>query len=213
MRVAMIGATGLIGRALAPRIAASHDLLLIGRRAAGVKGAEERVAPTAEWPQQLAGETIDVAISTLGTTIRQAGSWDAFRAVDVDAVLGFARAAHKAGARQFLCVSSVGADPGARNRYLAMKGAAERDLAAIGFDRVDIIRPGLLRGDRGDDRRLGERIAIAVSPILNPLLRGPLDRFAAIDADRVAAAMAALVGAAGDGRQIHFNRELRRLAD
>ena len=71
MRVAMIGATGLIGRALAPRIAASHDLLLIGRRAAGVKGAEERIAPIAEWQGLLAGETIDVAISTLGTTIRR----------------------------------------------------------------------------------------------------------------------------------------------
>ena len=212
MRVAMIGATGLIGRSLGPRVAAEHDLLLIGRRAAGIAGAEDHVAPIADWPKQLIGETIAVAISTLGTTIRQAGSWDAFRAVDVDAVLGFARAARAAGARQFLCVSSVGADAGARNRYLAMKGEVERDLAAIGFERLDIIRPGLLRGDRGDDRRLGERIAIAIGPLLNPLLRGPLDRFAAIDADKVAAAMASLIGAEGGGRHIHFNRILRQSA-
>ena len=212
MRVAMIGATGLIGRSLAPRLAAAHDLLLIGRRSAGVAGAEERVAPVHEWPNLLAGETIDVAISTLGTTIAQAGSWDAFRAVDVDAVVAFARAARIAGARQLLSVSSVGANAGARSRYLAMKGDTEDRLAGIGFDRLDIVRPGLLLGDRGGDPRLGERIAIAISPVLGLLLRGPLDRFAAIDADRVAAAMAALVGKAGHGRYIHINRDLQRRA-
>ncbi|MCY7271872.1 MAG: hypothetical protein LH485_07480, partial [Sphingomonas bacterium] len=135
MRVAMIGATGLIGRALAMRLAASHDVLLIGRRAAGVSGAEERLGPIDRWPGLLAGEAIDVAISTLGTTIKQAGGWEAFRAVDVTAVLGFATAAKAAGARQMLSVSSVGALAGARNNYLAMKGETERELGRIGFDR------------------------------------------------------------------------------
>ena len=208
MRIAMIGATGLIGQALAPRLAVDHDLLLVGRRPAGVAGAEERLAPMDEWSALLAGEAIDVAISTLGTTIRQAGNWEAFRAVDATAVLRFARAARAAGARQMLSVSSVGANAGARNKYLAMKGAAEDGLAALGFERLDIIRPGLLRGDRGDDRRLGERIGSAISPVANLLLRGRLDRFAAIDAERVAAGIAALVGAKGNGRRVHFNREI-----
>lgn len=208
MRIAMIGATGLIGQALAPRLAVDHDLLLIGRRPAGVAGAEERIAPMDEWSAVLAGEAIDVAISTLGTTIRQAGNWEAFRAVDATAVLRFARAARAAGARQMLSVSSVGANAGARNNYLAMKGAAEDGLAALGFERLDIIRPGLLRGDRGDDRRLGERIGSAISPVANLLLRGRLDRFAAIDGERVAAGIAALVGAKGNGRRVHFNREI-----
>ncbi|MES2904752.1 MAG: NAD(P)H-binding protein [Pseudomonadota bacterium] len=212
IRIAMIGATGLIGRALAPRlVAAGHDVLLIGRRTADVAGAKERVGRTAEWPGLLADESLDVAISTLGTTWKQAGSWDAFRAVDHDAVVAFAGAAKAAGARQFLTVSSVGADPEARNHYLALKGEVERDLAARGFERLDIIRPGLLRGNRGSDRRLGERIGIAVSPMANLLLRGSLDKIAAIDADVVAKAMAALAGAAGEGRHIHFNRDIRRL--
>lgn len=214
MRIAMIGATGLIGRALAPRlVAAQHDLLLIGRRPAGISGAEERVAPTDQWPGLLAGEAIDVALSTLGTTIKQAGSWEAFRAVDVDAVLGFARAAKAAGARQMLSVSSVGAMAGARNQYLAMKGETERELAKIGFERLDIVRPGLLRGNRGGEPRIGERIGLALSPLANLLLRGSFDRFAAIDADTVAAAMAMLVGSAGPKRQIHFNRDLKQLLD
>lgn len=212
MRIAMIGATGLIGRSLAPRLAADNDLLLIGRRSAAVAGAEERIGPIGEWPNSLAGVTIDVAISTLGTTWKQAGNWAAFRAVDVEAVIGFARAARAAGARRMLAVSSVGALPGARNKYLAMKGEVERELRQIGFERLDIIRPGLLRGDRGSDRRLGERIGIAISPVVNLLLRGRLDRFAAIDADQVAAAMAALVGVEAKGRHIHHNRNLTALA-
>lgn len=208
----MIGATGLIGRSLAPGLAASHDLLVIGRRPAGLAGAEERIAPIAEWSAILAGETIEVAISTLGTTWKQAGNWEAFRAVDVDAVASFARAARAAGARQMLGVSAVGALAGAPNRYLAVKGEVERELGRMGFERLDIVRPGLLRGTRGSDRRLGERIGISISPVVNVLLRGPLDRFAAIDADRVAGAMAALVGAEREGRHVHFNRDLRRLS-
>ncbi len=214
MRIAMIGATGLIGRALAPLlVAAGHEVVLVGRRSAGVAAAREKIGPMADWPSMIADESADVAISTLGTTIKQAGSWDAFRAVDVDAVLGFAGAAKAAGARQMLSVSSVGALHGARNRYLAMKGEAERGLEQLKFERLDIVRPGLLLGNRGGDPRMGERIAIAVSPFLGLLLRGKLDKFAAIRADQVAAAMAALVGSAGEGQRVHFNHDLAGLAD
>ena len=213
MRIAMIGGTGLIGRGLAPLlVAGGHELLLIGRRPAGVAGAAERLAPMADWPTLLADEPVDVAISTLGTTFRQAGSWAAFRAVDVDAVLAFASAAKAAGARQMMSVSSVGALPGARNRYLAMKGEVERGLCVIGFARLDIVRPGLLRGNRDRERRTAERIGIAVSPLADLLLRGRFDKFAAIDAERVVKAMAALVGADDGGRHVHFNRDLLRIA-
>lgn len=211
MRVALIGATGLIGRSLAPQLAAQHEVLLIGRRHSGFD-AREIVAPAVEWPVRVENEQLDVAVSTLGTTWKKAGSWPAFDAVDHDAVLGFARAARQAGARQFVAVSSVGAAPGSRNRYLALKGRVEQALAEIGFDRLDIIQPGLLRGARGPDRRRGERLGILVSPLANLFLRGRLDRFAAIDASEVAVAIAELIGAEGRGTFIHDNREIRALA-
>ena len=211
MRVALIGATGLIGRSLAPRLATAHHLLVIGRRPAGVAGAEERIGSMSEWPAHVADEALDVAVSALGTTWNKAGSWPAFEAVDHDAVLGFARAARTAGARQFVTISSVGASPDSRNRYLALKGRVERGLADIGFERLDIIQPGLLRGSRGADRRRGEWFGILVSPLANLVLRGRLDRFAAIDASAVAAAIAALIGAEMRGVFIHRNREIRGL--
>jgi uncharacterized protein YbjT (DUF2867 family) len=212
-RIVMIGATGLIGRSLAPLlIGKGHDLLLVGRRESGIAGAREKIGEMHDWPGMLEGEAADVAISTLGTTRKQAGTWAKFVAVDEQAVLAFAAAARRAGARQMLGVSSVGADPESRNDYLALKGRVERSLAKTGFDRLDIFRPGLLIGNRGNDRRTGERIGIALSPIVNPFLRGRFDRFAAIPATRVAAAMAALTGQVGNGTFIHQNRQIRALS-
>lgn len=212
-RMAMIGATGLVGRSVAPAlIEAGHDLLIVGRRGAGVDGAREVVAPIAGWSESLAGTPLDVAISAVGTTWRKAGNWEAFEAVDRFAVAAFAQAARAAGARQFILVSSVGADPAAANRYLALKGAVEADLAALGFEQLDIVRPGLLTGKRGRDRRPGERFGILVSPLVNPFLRGRLARFRAIPAATVARAIVALAGNPRNGRRVHTNRDLERLA-
>lgn len=209
----MIGASGLVGRSLAPLLVASgHDVLILARRPAGMAETEEIVGEMDAWPALLGDRGIDVAISTLGTTWRNAGSWAAFEAVDRGAVVAFARAARAAGAGQMVTVSSTGADPGSQSRYLAIKGHAERDLALLGYERLDVLRPGLLRGERGTDRRRGERIAIRLSPLTNLMLRGPLDRFAAIDAEAVARATAALVGQRDPGQFVHHNREIRRLA-
>lgn len=208
----MIGATGLIGRQLAPLLVGDgHDLLLLSRRPTGVGGASELIGSMEQWPALLAKESLDIAISTLGTTWKKAGSWSAFEAVDRTAVVDFAQAAKGTGARQMISVSSVGADPGARNRYLALKGQVEADLGAIGFDRLDIVRPGLLVGERGAERRVAERVGIRLSPLINPLLRGSLGRYRAIDSATVAGAMAALVGARGNGTHIQFNRDIERL--
>jgi len=215
MRVAMIGATGLVGSLAAPRLLAQGcrvDALL--RRPSGLAhpGWREHVAPPDEWPAIVAALGPEAAVSALGTTMRKAGSEAAFRAVDLDMVVAFARAAAAAGARHMITVSSVGADPKSPNFYLRIKGEMETALAALGFERLDIFRPGLLRGPRGGERRLGERIGIALSPLVNPFLRGPLDRFAAIDADLVAAAIAAALRRSGGGVRRHGNREIGRLA-
>lgn len=207
-RVAMIGATGLIGRDLAQRlVAAGHELVAVGRRASGVDGASDLIVAVDQWDIALTGRSIDVAISTLGTTRKAAGSMAAFEAIDRHAVAAFARSAKAAGARHWMMVSSVGADPASRSGYLAVKGRAEADVLALGFDRTDIFRPGLLLGSR-DEHRPAERIAILVSPLINPLLVGSADRYRSIPATTVAAAMAASVSASGAGQFVHQNREI-----
>lgn len=215
MRVAMIGATGLVGSLAAPKLVAQGCIVdALSRRPGHFADPRwrEHVAPPEQWPELLASLGADAAVSTLGTTMRQAGSQAAFRAVDHDLVVDFARSAAAAGARRMVAVSSVGADPGSANFYLRTKGEMEVALEALGFERLDILRPGLLRGERGGDRRLGERVGIALSPVVKLVLRGPLDRFAAIDADRVAAAIAGALRRTGPGTFRHENRAIRELA-
>jgi uncharacterized protein YbjT (DUF2867 family) len=137
---------------------------------------------------------------------------EAFEAIDRTAVVDFARAAREDGARQWMMVSSTGADPESRNAYLAVKGRAEADVLTLGFERVDIFRPGLLMGER-PDKRPAERLGQLMSPLLNLLLGGSLDRYQSIPAQSVAEAMARTAGSTDTGCEVHHNREIRTLAD
>ncbi|MBB3764347.1 Rossmann-fold NAD(P)-binding domain-containing protein [Sphingomicrobium lutaoense] len=214
MRIALIGATGLIGRSLVPMLA-RHDLLTLGRRESlpFMPHHREKVGPIEDWPGLLEGDGVDVAIAAIGTTWAKVRDWEKFEAIDRHGVTSFAEGARRAGARQLIVISSALADADSRNRYLAIKGRMEADVRKLGFERVDVVRPGLLRGKRGSDRRPGERFGILISPLLNLLLRGPLEKYQAIDAEQVARAVAALVGKAGGGVFIHHNRELKALGE
>lgn len=215
MRIVVIGATGLVGSLLVDRLLAlGVQVYAIGRRAgeANRPGRRDHVAPPADWPRIAREIGADAAVSALGTTWRAAGSEAAFRAVDLDMVVGFARAAREGGAERMLTISSVGADAGSRSFYLAVKGEMERDLAALGFSRLDILQPGLLVGSRGVERRLGERIGIALSPLANLFLRGRLARYAAIDAALVADTAASCLLSTEPGVFRHENAAIRALA-
>jgi uncharacterized protein YbjT (DUF2867 family) len=210
MKIAMIGATGLVGRQLWPLLQARHELLVLGRRPSGA--AQEKLGAMEDWPSLLEGVRIDAAVSTLGTTRKAAGSWLAFEAVDRHAVLAFARAARAAGARHFLAVSSSGADPSSRNDYLRLKGEVEEAVGAMGFARVDLLRPGLLLGERPGETRVLERVGMVIDPLSRLVLRGSWDRYAGIDAALVAKAMATLVERSEPGFHRHHNREIRAVA-
>jgi uncharacterized protein YbjT (DUF2867 family) len=210
MRLSVAGGTGLVGGHLLGAI--PHDgLMVLARRAfdpalAGL--IEPSIAEPAAWAAMVRAYKPDVFVSALGTTIRQAGSQSAFRAVDHDLVVELAKAAKEAGARQIIIVSSVGASAGSSNFYLKTKGQAEDAVQALGFARVDIMRPGLLRGDRRGPPRIGERFAVALSPLTDLLTPRVFDRYRSIAAADVAAAMAHCLGASPEGTFVHHNREM-----
>ncbi|GAB2501671.1 NAD-dependent epimerase/dehydratase family protein [Arenimonas alkanexedens] len=154
---------------------------------------------------------IDACICCLGTTIRQAGSREGFLAVDRDLVLRVGVIARTLGARQMVLVSSVGASAQSNNFYLRVKGETERALADLDFQRLDLLRPGLLLGERAETRHAeqwGQRLA----PVTNALMRGPLRRYRAIAATDVAAAAVALLRQDEGGRHVHENAGLLALA-
>ncbi|WOF44493.1 NAD-dependent dehydratase [Sphingopyxis indica] len=210
----IIGATGMIGRSVIAQ-ADECPLTILGRHALAdlPPHHSQHVAPPDDWPAIIAAVRPATLICCLGTTIRQAGSQAAFRAVDLDLVLAAAGAARRADAAHMIVVSSVGASAKSRNFYLRTKGAMEAGLAALGFDRLDILRPGLLTGKRHGPPRLGEGIAMAAAPFTDMLLHGSLRRYRSIPADVVARAIVALVDAGAPGIYVHENDAMRRLAD
>lgn len=213
MKLLLAGATGLVGQLVIKRLEEMAEVtsidLVTRRKIDGLSAKTiQHVGSADGWPTIVGAMRPDVAISTLGTTLRDAGSETAFFAIDHDAVVAFARAAAGAGARHFMMVSSVGAHPGSRSFYLATKGKAEASVQAVGFDRLDIFRPGLLRGQRAGRLRLAERIGMVVAPITDLLTPFVLDHYRSTAAADVAAAIAALAGNAEPGVVIHENRSI-----
>ncbi|WP_428683290.1 NAD-dependent dehydratase [Sphingopyxis sp.] len=212
--ILMIGGTGMVGQAVLAG-AGSHRISSLGRRMpdAPVPGHPAIAAPPENWPEVIAMNRPATLVSCLGTTIRQAGSQAAFRAVDHDMVLAAARAAKEAGARHMILVSSVGASAGSSNFYLRTKGEIEAALRALDFERLDILRPGLLMGDRPGPRRFGEGLATIAAPLTDALLHGSLRRYRSIPGETVAQAIVRLIGNMAPGVHIHENDAIRALAD
>ena len=126
----------------------------------------------------------------LGTTIRKAGSQQAFRHVDFEIPLAIARLGLQAGARNFALCSSVGADAGSRNFYLRTKGELEQALCALTFAGLQIFRPSVRVGERAESRP-AERFGVAVGRMLGFMMAGPLRRYRPISAEEVGRAMVA----------------------
>ena len=165
----IVGASGLVGRLVIDH--AAGPLTIIARREIADLPRQHRliVAPPERWADIIASEKPATLISCLGTTIRQAGSQAAFRAVDHDAVLAFATAAQKRGATVFVHVSSLGANASSRQLYASVKGEIEAAVAELGFASVLALRPSILDGDREESRPL-ERVGLAFARALSPVL-------------------------------------------
>lgn len=202
-KIALLGgASGLTGRATLDALLDAPEIgrvIAVSRRPLGREHPRlaNRIVQFERLEAQLQGVKCDVAFCCIGTTLRQAGSQQAFRAVDVDCVLAFARAARAASARRFVVISSVGADPGGQNFYLRTKGEMEAQLEALRFESLDILQPSFLLGWRGEIRPL-ELAATLFMPLVSPLLRGKYIRYRAISARTLAAAM---LGAVRSGRR------------
>jgi uncharacterized protein YbjT (DUF2867 family) len=147
----------------------------------------------------------------LGTTIRKAGSQEAFRRIDLELPLRSATEALKAGAEQFIVVSSVGADAASKNFYLRTKGELERDLAKLPFKAIHILRPSLLIGKR-PEFRLGEAIGMKIAPVLDLLTLGSLRKYHSMRAEIAGKAMMGAARQGKNGTFIYEYEEIVRLA-
>lgn len=196
-RVMIVGASGFIGQRVLQALlndSSIYEVHAFVRRPLPFTHArlQQHVQDLSRLQQLTPNFSADVAINCLGTTIRVAGSQDAFRAVDQDAVLAFAGLAQRAGVKHFLSVSAIGASPRSGNFYSRVKGEVEKSLRGLNFEALTLMQPSLLTGER-QEFRLGERIGHWLSAPIAPLMIGPLAAYRPVSGDIVAQAMVAAV--------------------
>ena len=204
--VLLAGATGLTGEHLLDRLlnepTISRVLAPSRRPLAEHPHLENPVGDAAAFLPQLNGR-VDIAYCCLGTTIKQAGSEAAFRAVDLDMVVAFAKRAREMGARHLIVISAIGADPKSSVFYNRVKGEMEQALRAQDWPQLTICRPSLLLGERSEPR-LGEQLAAPFSKLIPGKYRG-------IEACQLARAMWRLALEEQDGVRVIESDELRKL--
>lgn len=216
-RIALVGASGLIGSALIRLAVGRSDfrVIAIARREIPLpKGArmEVLVADPANWADAIAATNADVLVCALGTTIRKVGGDEAaFTAVDHDLVLACATAARDCGIRQVIVISSVGADASSKNFYLRVKGQVEQALGRLRIGRLDVIRPGLLRGPRRE-LRPAEGLGRMLSPLADLFLVGNLRRYRSVRDETIARAIVGLSREKAAGRFVYEHDAILRAA-
>jgi len=147
---------------------------------------------------------------TLGTTIKKAGSKEAFRKVDFLYPKQFANCAMDNGVSQFLIISALGADVKSSNFYSKTKGEIENYLQKNTFKSVSIMRPSLLLGNRAEFR-LAERIGGAVMTVLGFVFVGPLAKYKAIEAETLASGMYNIAQKNKPGFGIYESDEIQKI--
>ena len=215
MKTALIaGATGLVGGELLSILLNRPEYLRVValvRRPLPLNhpNLQQLVVDFDRLPEQADAFRVDDVYCCLGTTIKKAGSQAAQRRVDYEYPLAMARLAAGQGARRYMLVSSMGADSKSAVFYSRVKGDVEAAVAATGVPAVHIFRPSLLLGQR-QEHRIGERIAVVLSPVFGPLLPA---RYRPIQAADVARAMVNVaLGPEAAGTRIYLNDEVQRLA-
>ncbi len=198
-RAIVIGATGLIGKFLVPMLAESgayRDIIVLTRRPAGFGSTQGKTAITEqivpdfnELGSVLAGLDLKGcdAFSTLGTTLKQAGSKEAFEAIDYGLNVAFAEAVKQGGARRYFLVSAMGVSEQSLIFYNRVKARLENTVSALAFDQTVIFQPSLLLGQHTDSRP-AEALAQKAFQVLNRVLPATFGS-RPIEAERVARSM------------------------
>lgn len=192
----VIGASGLVGTEIVEQLTADPAFekvkVFVRKKIAAEHPKLEQIIIDFNAPEKHS-EAIrgDVVFCAMGTTIKAAGSQEAFTKVDYTYVYNFAHLAKQNGIPRFVLVSSIGVTESGGNFYLTVKRDIENTLRRLKFDSLIIVRPSMLLGER-KEFRLGERIAKVLMKGLGFLFLGKLKKYKAIEASVVAKAMISL---------------------
>lgn len=213
-KVALIaGASGLVGSQLLPLLlncGRYAKVISLGRRPLPLMHPllVQRTVDFDQLEEHRLSLIADDVFCCLGTTMRQAGSKEAFYKVDYLYVVKLAALTAANFAVQLLVVSAMGADAGSRFYYNRVKGEMEEAVRQAPFRAIHLFRPSLLLGPR-PEKRLGEQVGAVVLRLARPLLFGPLRRYRAIEAQTVAQAMLNAAYQEASGVAVHLSDEIQ----
>ena len=196
----LVGATGLVGGAVLRQAQADARATRIvaptRRKLPPHPKLENPLVDFEHLPADPAWWAVDGVICTLGTTIRKAGSQEAFRQVDHDYPLAVAKLARQHGAHAFALNSATGADPRSRFFYNRVKSEVEEAIRGVGFPSLTIVRPALIGGHR-EESRPAEFVAMRLLRLAEPLLPR---RYRVVPHERIATALleAAITAPSGE---------------
>jgi uncharacterized protein YbjT (DUF2867 family) len=192
----IIGSTGLIGLQLLQLLLESEDystVITFVKRDTGIRHSKLK-QHIIDFDQPESYQDLvegDDFFCTIGTTINKAGSKEAFRKVDFEYPEQFAKIAEEKKIKQFLIISSLGADASSSNFYLKTKGEIESFLKASTLEKVSILRPSLLLGNR-TEFRFGEKVGAFFMKLFSFLFIGKLKKYKPIESAIVAKALFAI---------------------
>ena len=204
--VLLAGATGLVGAEVLKQLKADTSvtrIVIIGRRPGPTSDPRIQAHVVDFDNLEAHGDlfAVDQIICALGTTMKQAGSQEAFRRVDLEYPLAMARLGLAHGARHFLLVSALGADADSRVFYNRVKGEIENALRPLGYRSVTIVRPSLLLGKRKEFRPF-ERLAMIVGEVVP-------GRYRPVRARDVAGALVTAARDGGPGLRIIESEQIK----
>lgn len=214
--IALIGATGLVGNLLLEKLAQANEvrsIKAITRKPLDkVPFKTDNIVIDFNRMQEFASELkADVFICCLGTTIKVAGSQEAFHRVDYDYVVQFAKIAEQNHASKFQVVSAMGADANSTVFYNRTKGEMEKKLKELKIPQIEIFQPSLILGER-KDKRAFEDLAQNLAPKLGFIFKGPLQKYRPIKATDIAAAMAKTSLQSKGGQFTYSSNQIQEIA-
>ncbi|WP_059173725.1 NAD-dependent epimerase/dehydratase family protein [Bacillus sp. FJAT-27445] len=211
----VLGATGLVGGYLVRKLIARDEfseIKILSRRKTGINHPKVRelIVPLEELSRFSNEFNVDDIFCCLGTTMKKAGSKDAFEFVDLSLPFQAAQLGISEGAKRYLAISSMGANKGSAFFYSRVKGEMEEKLSTYPFQAIHLFRPSLLIGDR-KEFRFGEKLAEWLSKPLTKIMPVRLKKFSPIHAEIVASAMVAAALGELTGINVHESDQLAGL--
>ncbi len=212
MIVAIAGATGLTGNYCLEFLLLQIKItkvIAIGRKPTGIQNPklEEVILKDNKLTSKVVA---DAFICCLGTTIKKAGSKEAFKAIDFDLPIYLAQELFKNGCRTAAVISAMGADENSAFFYNQVKGKMETEMKKIGFESLSIFRPSIIDGPR-KEKRFGEKVGLAVMKFLRPVFVGALKNYAPIHAKIIGRSLMAVILIKKPGTQVYTSHEIKKI--